>query len=165
MRPPPPVSAEGESTKFPRIRYPLARLQGVRLHKTVKLPLCITETAGVICRSYGGDVNLPALDPDFAKHADMSQFKCVMRIKNKWNPSAGTRFRSWLRYCATNQKVASSIPDEVIGFFNWRNPSSRTMALGSTQSLTDMSTRNLPGGKGRPAPKADNLTATCEPIV
>jgi hypothetical protein len=26
-----------------------------------------------------------------------------------------------------------------------------TMALGSTQPLTEMSTRNLPGGKGRPA--------------
>jgi hypothetical protein len=37
------------------------------------------------------------------------------------------------------------------------------MALGSTQSLTDMSTRNLPGGKGRPARKGDNLTANCEP--
>jgi hypothetical protein len=31
-------------------------------------------------------------------------------------------------------------------FFNWPNPSSRTMALGSTQPLTEMSTRNLPGG-------------------
>jgi hypothetical protein len=26
------------------------------------------------------------------------------------------------------------------------NPSSRTMALGSTQPLTEMSTKNLPGG-------------------
>jgi hypothetical protein len=40
------------------------------------------------------------------------------------------------------------------------------MALGSTQPLTEMSTRNLPvGGKGRPVRKADNLTAICEPIV
>jgi hypothetical protein len=31
------------------------------------------------------------------------------------------------------------------------------MALGSTQTLTEMSTRNIPGGKGRPAHKADNL--------
>jgi hypothetical protein len=44
-----------------------------------------------------------------------------------------------------------SIPDEVIGFFNGPNPSSRTMALGLTQPLADMSTTNLPGGKGRPA--------------
>jgi hypothetical protein len=39
------------------------------------------------------------------------------------------------------------------------------MALGSTQSLTEMSTRNLRGGKGRPARGADNLTAICELIV
>jgi hypothetical protein len=39
------------------------------------------------------------------------------------------------------------------------------MALGSTQPLTEMSTRNLPGGKGRPACKADNLTAIRVPIV
>jgi hypothetical protein len=56
------------------------------------------------------------------------------------------------------------IPDEV-DFFNLPNPSSRTMALGSTQPLTEMSTRNIPGDEGRPARKADNLTAICEPIV
>jgi hypothetical protein len=33
------------------------------------------------------------------------------------------------------------------------------MALGSTQLLTEMSTGNLPGVKGRPARKADNFTA------
>jgi hypothetical protein len=38
------------------------------------------------------------------------------------------------------------------------------MALGSTQPLTEMSTRNLPGGKGHPARKAD-LTAICDPMV
>jgi hypothetical protein len=38
-------------------------------------------------------------------------------------------------------------------------------ALGSTQPLTEMSTRNLPGGKGLSERKADNLTAICEPIV
>jgi hypothetical protein len=38
------------------------------------------------------------------------------------------------------------------------------MALGSTQPLTEMSTRNLSEGKGQPARKAD-LTAICEPIV
>jgi hypothetical protein len=37
------------------------------------------------------------------------------------------------------------VPDEL-DFFNLPNPSSRTMALGSTQPLTEMSTRNLPGG-------------------
>jgi hypothetical protein len=33
------------------------------------------------------------------------------------------------------------------------------MALGSNQPLTEMSTRNLSGGKGRQARKADNLSA------
>jgi hypothetical protein len=74
------------------------------------------------------------------------------------------RERSWLRHYATSRKVAGSIPDEVIGFFNLPNLSSRTMALGSTQPLTEMSTRNLPGGKKRPASGADNLTAICERI-
>jgi hypothetical protein len=36
------------------------------------------------------------------------------------------------------------------------------MALWSTQPLTEMSTTNLRGGKGRPARKADNLNAICE---
>jgi hypothetical protein len=49
----------------------------------------------------------------------------------------GTRCRSRLRHCATSRKV--------IGVFNWPNPSSRTMAFGLTQPLTEMSTRNLPG--------------------
>jgi hypothetical protein len=39
------------------------------------------------------------------------------------------------------------------------------MALGSTQPPTEMSTRNLPGDRGLPARKADNLNAICEPIV
>jgi hypothetical protein len=38
------------------------------------------------------------------------------------------------------------------------------MTLGSTQPLTEMSTRNLPGGKGRPARKAD-IIAICGQFV
>jgi hypothetical protein len=43
------------------------------------------------------------------------------------------------------------------------NPSIRTMALGSTQPLTEMSTRNLSECKKRPGHRADNLAAICEP--
>jgi hypothetical protein len=57
------------------------------------------------------------------------------------------------------------VPNEVGFFFNLPNPSSRAMALGSTQPLTEMSIRNLPGGKKRPARRADNHTAICEPNV
>jgi hypothetical protein len=49
--------------------------------------------------------------------------------------------------------------------FNTHNPSSRTMALGLTQPLTEMSTKNHPGNKGIQARKAENLTAICGPIV
>jgi hypothetical protein len=48
-------------------------------------------------------------------------------------------------------------------FFNLPNPSSRTMALGSTQHLIEIY-QEVPGiflGGGRPALKADNLTAIC----
>jgi hypothetical protein len=52
------------------------------------------------------------------------------------------------------------VPDEV-DVFNLPNPSSRT----KTQPLTEISTRNLPGGKKRPARRADNLAAVYEPNV
>jgi hypothetical protein len=56
------------------------------------------------------------------------------------------RGRQWLRYCATNQKFAGSIPDGVMEFFIDINPSDRNMALGSTQPLTEMSTRCISWG-------------------
>jgi hypothetical protein len=47
-----------------------------------------------------------------------------------------TLLTKWLRYCATKQKVAGSIPDGVMEFFIHINHSDRTMALGSTQPIT-----------------------------
>jgi hypothetical protein len=65
-------------------------------------------------------------------------------------------------------KVADSIPDKVIQFSNSSNPSSSTMAMGWSQPLTEMNTRNLPGGKGRPArtlrtspPSVSRLSRKC----
>jgi hypothetical protein len=52
----------------------------------------------------------------------------------------GTRWQSWLRHCATSRKIAGSIPDGVIGIID--NTYGRT-ALGSTQPLKEMSTRNI----------------------
>ena len=63
-----------------------------------------------------------------------------------------------LRHCAINRKVAGSIPDGVIGIFHSHNPSDRTMALGSTQPLKEMSSRRISWGQMRPVRKADNLT-------
>ena len=56
---------------------------------------------------------------------------------------AGTAVAQWLGCCATNRKVASSIANGVNGIFHLRNPSDRTMALGSTQPLTEMSTGSI----------------------
>jgi hypothetical protein len=57
------------------------------------------------------------------------------------------------------------VPDEVNFFFNLPNSFSRTMALGSTQPLTEMSTRDLPEGKKRSARRTDKLVAICESNV
>ena len=58
----------------------------------------------------------------------------------------GPGVAQWLRRCATSRTVPGSIPGGVIGFFQWHTPSDRTMALGSTQPLTKMSTRNISWG-------------------
>ena len=50
------------------------------------------------------------------------------------------QFVEALRY---KSEVAGSIPDGVTGIFHWHNPSGPTMAVGSTQPLTEMSTRNI----------------------
>ena len=52
---------------------------------------------------------------------------------------------SWLRHCVTSRKVAGFFPMMSLEFFI-DNPSGRTMALGSTQPLTEMSTRNISWG-------------------
>ena len=57
-----------------------------------------------------------------------------------------TAVAQWLMCCATNRKVAGSIPDGVIGIFHGHNISDRTKALGSTQPLTEMSTRRISWG-------------------
>jgi hypothetical protein len=53
-----------------------------------------------------------------------------------------------LRRYATSRTVPGSIPGGVTGFFSVVSPSDRSMALGSTQPLVKMSTRNIPVGKG-----------------
>jgi hypothetical protein len=52
-----------------------------------------------------------------------------------------------------------------LGFFNLPNPSSRTEAQGSIQLISGFNSRNLRRVKGRPARKAGNLSAICQPVV
>ena len=98
--------------------------------------------------------------PAFSRIADDG--KTVSNVGSAFCPcllhARCTRWRSWLRHCATNRMVAGSIPDGVIGIFQWLNPSGRTMALRSTRPLTGISTRNLPCDVKTAVRMADNLT-------
>jgi hypothetical protein len=69
-----------------------------------------------------------------------------MQSRSKFRPVGVTLWSSRLRHCTTSQKVAGSIPDGVIGIFHWHIPSFRTMDLGSTKLLTEISTRNISWG-------------------
>jgi hypothetical protein len=53
-----------------------------------------------------------------------------------------------LRHCPTSRKVAHSIPDGAFGIFDYLNLAGHTIAFGSTQPLTEMSTRNTSWGGG-----------------
>jgi hypothetical protein len=71
-----------------------------------------------------------------------------------------------LRHYATRQKFAGSIPDEVIGFFLWSKSFQPPYGpRGQLSFVTEMSTRNLAGGKGQLVHKAGSLTTICESIV
>ena len=71
-------------------------------------------------------------------------------------------WRSWLRHCAITRKVAGSIPHDVTGIFHWHNPSGHTMALGSTQPLTEMNNRNISWrGKGGRCVGLTTLPPSC----
>ena len=70
-----------------------------------------------------------------------------------------------LRCCAPNRKVASSIPDGVIGIFHWHNPSDRTVTLGSTQPLTEMSTRRISWGKYGRYVRLTTLLPSCAVVM
>jgi len=69
----------------------------------------------------------------------------------------GRWWHSWLRHCATSQKMADSIPYGVNGIFHWHKTSGRTTAQGLTQPLTEMRTRNIFRGLGRLVRTADYL--------
>jgi hypothetical protein len=58
----------------------------------------------------------------------------------------GTRWRSWLSHSASSRKVAGLIPVGVIGICRLLNPCGCTMALGSTQPVTEISTGSISWG-------------------
>ena len=51
-------------------------------------------------------------------YLDVLKFTCRHQLRiRKLTLSLGTAVAQWLRCCATNRKVAGSIPDGVSGFF------------------------------------------------
>jgi hypothetical protein len=95
-------------------------------------------------------------------HVGGCSWACFFKIHSKFSPLAFLFsyllvcilsnllavcwWRSCLRHCATSRKVAGLIPDGVNGIFHWHNPSGRSMALGLTQPLTEMSARCISWG-------------------
>ena len=78
----------------------------------------------------------------------------------------GTAVVQWSRCCATNRKVAGSIQDGVTGIFHrHKNPSDRTMAMGSTQPLTEMCTRSISWGKGGRCVRLTTLPPSCAVVM
>jgi hypothetical protein len=58
-----------------------------------------------------------------------------------------------------------SILDAAIGFFNYCNPFRLIITIGSTESLTEISTNTLPGGKGQLVYWADKVGTDFGTIV
>ena len=82
----------------------------------------------------------------YEQHCERENRSFQIKIINFVPIYMGTAVAQWLRSCATNREVAGSIPDNVIAIFYWHNPSYRTLARGSTQPPTEMSTRSISWG-------------------
>jgi hypothetical protein len=78
-----------------------------------------------------------------------------------YHPEVGTAVAQWLRFCATNRKVAGSIPDGVTGFFRCYNSSDRTMALGRLSLWQKWVPGVFPGGKGGRCIRLTTLPPFC----
>jgi len=95
-------------------------------------------------------------------HLDIIKVFFIHQLIHKWIVlKTVLKFTLKLHY-ATNRQVAGSIPGGAIGIFQWHNPSGRTMALGSTQPLTEMSTRCISwGGKDGRCVRLTTLPSSC----
>jgi len=72
----------------------------------------------------------------------------ICELQKSIGLSGDTRWRSWLRHCATSRKVAGTNPNGVTGIFYWHNPSGRTMGQWLTQPPTKWVPGIFPGDKG-----------------
>ena len=60
-------------------------------------------------------------EPQWLYNGDLYLYLLLFRRNYYWR--LGTAVAQWLRCCATNRKVAGSIPDGVIGIFHWHKSS------------------------------------------
>jgi len=73
------------------------------------------------------------------------------------------RRRRYVRLQTSRSRVR--FPMVSLEFFQWHNPSGRTMTLGSTQPLTEMSTGVFPWGKGGRCVRLTTLPTSCAVIM
>jgi len=104
-----------------------------------------TLTVAFSCPLHWDNASWPISFPQrqMNSHFSLSQ-KTQIHAKKALN--VRNIFFSWFIQCVCDTagwgsvlqvgKVAGSIPDSVIGVFQWNNPSGQTVALGSTQPLT-----------------------------
>jgi len=109
------------------------------------LPRVIRYFHRVVGENYRTWRSIPLkMDAENSSEKPVTNYQIIQRhIAKTTLLTWGTRWCSWLRHWATSRKVAGSIPESVDGIFHWHNPSGRTMALRSTQPLTEMITRNI----------------------
>jgi hypothetical protein len=86
----------------------------------------------------------------------LCQFSCMWRSSTHLAVIKNLQRSNYFKPLIS-RKVAVSIPHGVFEIFHWLNPSVRSMVLSSTQSLTEVSTRDLSRGVKWPVPRADNL--------
>jgi hypothetical protein len=90
--------------------------------------ICLTKLKLIMLRSY-------KLQREFWEQI----WSVVVKVGGmRWHSGWGTALQT--------RRFAGSIPGSVIGIIHWNNPSGHTMDLGSTQPLTEMSTRNISCG-------------------
>jgi hypothetical protein len=83
---------------------------------------------------------------------DRQCFECIISLSSEYWEESGRSVK-----LTTHLLTSGSYMSEGLGFdsrwchwiFSWPISSSRILALGLTQPLTEMSTKNLPGSKGR----------------
>jgi len=140
---------------FRLLSYPSAFFFCVRDLLELPLTNCISPTEKSHPTTYLHVIFTHSVNPVILGTLDVSErgYNPVLRwldfILSYFRKTLSQHTHNPLGHCVTSRKVAGSIPDGFNGIFNWQIPCDRTMALESTQPLTEMNTRNFSwGGKG-----------------